>query len=146
MFLKRMCQRYGEPPERSVPAKAIKAALNLVSVLFGQVYLPTYSNGLKENASFVGAQWRSPDASGLQTIVWRCQWERTHVGSLKDQLVAYNQDDCAALTLLTEELVRLRLESKPEQMWILLTPQNNMRQSAARKSTAISRNCCGRLT
>ena len=112
MFLKRMCQRYGEPPERSMSAKAIKAALNLVSVLFGQVYLPTYSNGLKDNASFVGAQWRSPDASGLQTIVWRCQWERTHVGSLKDQLIAYNQDDCVALTVLTEELVRLRLESK----------------------------------
>jgi hypothetical protein len=108
-----------------------------VSVLFGQVYLPTYSNGLKENASFVGAQWRSSDVSGLQTIVWRCQWERTHVGSLKDQLIAYNQDDCAALTLLTEELLKLRLESKTRtNVDFADTPK----QHATERGTEIHRN------
>ena len=49
MFLKRMCDRYGGPPEDSAAAKAIASSINLLSVIFAQVYFPTYSNGLKGN-------------------------------------------------------------------------------------------------
>ena len=59
-FLKRMCQRYGELPEESIPATAIRSAVNLLSVVFAQVYFPTYSNSLKDIASWLGFVWSEP--------------------------------------------------------------------------------------
>lgn len=112
IFLKRMCDRYGRLPKGLVRGKIINGALNLLSIIFAQVYFPTYSNGLKDIASFIGAHWQAPQANGLHTILWRSEWERTRVVSLKDQLIAYNRDDCAALALLAEELVKLGRESK----------------------------------
>jgi predicted RecB family nuclease len=112
IFLKQMCDRYGESPKGLVGVKIIDEALNLLSIIFAQVYFPTYSNGLKDNASFIGAHWQLPDSDGLHTILWRSEWERTRVISLKDQLIAYNRDDCAALGLLAEELGKLERESK----------------------------------
>ena len=41
-FLRRLCERYGEPPEESDAAKAIKTAVNLLTVIFAQVYFPSY--------------------------------------------------------------------------------------------------------
>jgi predicted RecB family nuclease len=112
MFLKQMFDRYGEPPKAPARAKIIDGALNLLSIIFAQVYFPTYSNGLKDNASFIGAHWESPDSDGHHAILWRSEWERTRVISLKEQLIAYNRDDCAALALLAGELVKLGRESK----------------------------------
>ena len=82
------------------------------NIIFAQVYFPTYSNGLKDNAGFIGAHWQCPDPDGLHTIIWRSEWERTRVSSLKDQLIAYNRDDCVALGLLAEELGKLGIQSK----------------------------------
>ena len=53
-FLKKMCDRYGAPPEDSNAANAIASSINLLSVIFAQVYFPAYSNGLKEIARFLG--------------------------------------------------------------------------------------------
>jgi predicted RecB family nuclease len=66
IFLKQMCDRYGEPPKGLVRAKIFNEALNLLSIIFARVYFPTYSN-----ASFIGAHWQSPDSDGLHTILWR---------------------------------------------------------------------------
>jgi predicted RecB family nuclease len=112
IFLKQMYDRYGEPPKGPVQSKIISEALNLLSIIFAQVYFPTYSNGLKDIASSIGARWQSPEADGLHTILWRSEWERTRAVSLKNQLIAYNQDDCAALALLADELVKLEREAK----------------------------------
>ena len=112
IFLKQMCDRYGEPTKGLVQGKIINGALNLLSIIFAQVYFPTYSNGLKDIASSIGARWQSPEADGLHTILWRSEWERTRAVSLKNQLTAYNRDDCAALALLADELVKLERESK----------------------------------
>ena len=103
-----MCDRYGGLPKGLVRGKIINGALNLLSIIFAQVYFPTYSHGLKDIASFIGAHWQAPQANGLHTILWRSEWERTRVVSLKDQLIAYNRDDCAALALLAEERNLLR--------------------------------------
>ena len=64
-FLKKMCDRYGGPPEDSVAAQAIVSSVNLLSVIFAQVYFPSYSNGLKENTRFLGFEWTDSSASGL---------------------------------------------------------------------------------
>jgi predicted RecB family nuclease len=65
IFLKRMCNRYGGPPENSSAARAIASSVNLLSVIFAQVYFPSYSNGLKEIAGCLGFEWKDPSSSGL---------------------------------------------------------------------------------
>ena len=107
VFLKRMAERYGEPLEGSGAANAIKSALNLVSFLFAQVYFPTYSNALKEIASWLGYKWSSTTPSGTQSIIWRMNWEQSRDPSIKQSLVTYNSEDCHALQVLTETLLRI---------------------------------------
>jgi predicted RecB family nuclease len=107
MFLERMCDRYGGPPEDSAAGKAIASSINLLSVIFAQVYFPTYSNSLKEIAGFLGFEWTDPSASGLQSIVWRSRWEESGMHSDREKLIAYNAEDCEALSLVSQTLARL---------------------------------------
>lgn len=106
-FLKRMCARYGEPPEGSVVARAMTSSVNLLSVIFAQIYFPGYSNGLKDTANHLGFAWSDPAASGLQSIVWRSQWEESPNPSIQEKLVRYNAEDCQALELVTRTLAHL---------------------------------------
>jgi predicted RecB family nuclease len=76
--------------------------VNVLSIIHAHVYFPTYSNGLKEIAGHLGFRWTTPGASGAQSIDWRRRWEETRGDTLKDLLTVYNQDDCAALRLVTE--------------------------------------------
>ena len=106
-FLKRMCDRYGGPPKDSTLDKAIASSVNLLSVIYARVYFPTYSNGLKEIARFLGFEWDDPLASGLQSIVWRSRWEESRDLFLQTNLITYNSDDCEALSLVAHTLWRL---------------------------------------
>ena len=106
-FLKKMCARYGSPLEGSIAAEAIASSLNLLSLMFARVYFPSYSNGLKENARFLGFEWSDATAEGLQAIVWRHLWEDSPNPELREKLIAYNNEDCAALGIVTRVLGRL---------------------------------------
>jgi predicted RecB family nuclease len=106
-FLKRMGERHGKPPESSVAAKAIKAPVNLVSVIFARVYFPTFSNGLKEIAGYLGFHWSDSTVTGTQTIRWRHEWAESRSLFLKSLLMAYNADDCKALDVLVSKLGEL---------------------------------------
>ena len=108
-FLKRMCERHGGPPEHSAAGKAIASSVNLLSLIYARIYFPAYSNGLKEIARFLGFEWTDPSASGLLSIAWRSQWEKSQNASWRDRLVAYNADDCEALSLVARTIVRLLL-------------------------------------
>ncbi len=81
--------------------------VNVLSFIYGKVYFPARSNSLKDIGRFIGAFWTSPNASGLQTLVWRHQWEETRHTEYKQLLVTYNQEDCLALQTLTNELTRI---------------------------------------
>ena len=102
-----MCDRYGGPREDSAAAKAIASSVNLLSVIFAQIYFPSYSNGLKEIAKFIGFEWTEPSSSGLQSIVWRHRWEESSDPTIREKLIAYNADDCEALRLVAHTLDRL---------------------------------------
>jgi hypothetical protein len=67
-----------------------------VSLIHANVYFPTYSNSLKEVANYLGFKWSQPDISGRLSIMWRAEWESTLDPRLKQQLLAYNADDCEA--------------------------------------------------
>ncbi len=51
--------------------------VNVASSVYGKVYFPVRSNGLKPLGRFLGAAWTDPEASGLQSLVWRHRWEMT---------------------------------------------------------------------
>ena len=104
IFLKRMSERYGKPADVST-ARAISTSINLLSVTFAQVYFPVFSNGLKDIAGFLGCKWSNSQSSGLQSIVWRHQWEVTHGRVFKDALLTYNAEDCQALESFTRRLL-----------------------------------------
>ncbi len=106
-FLKAMKERHGEPPDESVSAKAIGAAINLVSAVFARIYFPTFSNGLKEIACYLGFNWSVALASGVQTIVWRETWLSRGEAPNRQKLIFYNADDCAALGLVTLRILSL---------------------------------------
>jgi len=82
--------------------------VNVNKYIFGKVYFPVYSNRLKEIGAFIRATWTSPNASGLQSLVWRHHWEETHNIEYQAMLLTYNQEDCQALKLLTDELSRIK--------------------------------------
>lgn len=44
---------------------------NVNSLVFGRVYFPVRSNGLKALAPYAGARWTQPEATGLTSLVWR---------------------------------------------------------------------------
>lgn len=81
--------------------------VNLNASIYGKVYFPTRSNNLKELGKLVGAAWTAPDASGLQSLVWRYRWEETGESQYQEMLVTYNREDCEALWFLLEELSKI---------------------------------------
>ena len=95
-FLKRMVARYGCPTNDAL-GKAIESPVNLLSVIYARIYFPTYSNGLKDMAKFLGFKWSEPNVSGVQAIVWRHEWEKSGKPALKQKLIEYNTEDCEGL-------------------------------------------------
>jgi transposase-like protein len=91
--------------------------VNLVSVIFAQMYFPTFSNGLKEIAEYLGFTWSTRIASGVQTIAWRHEWEATKEPSLKSEILSYNAQDCEALQIVTKkigDLAQASLETRDQ--------------------------------
>ena len=84
-----------------------KRFVNINSFIYGKIYFPTYSNGLKDLGKSLGAKWANEKASGLQTIIWRDEWEEGQT-QRKEDLQTYNQEDCLALKILTNELSRIQ--------------------------------------
>jgi predicted RecB family nuclease len=110
-FLKKMCDRYGGPPKESAVAGAISTSVNALSLIFAQIYFPTYSNGLKEIARCLGFEWGDPSSSGLRSIIWRHDWEASGNPKFREKLTAYNTEDCEALCLVARTLGQI---SQPE--------------------------------
>src|SRR5262249_21771912 len=98
-FLKRM--RRGTKRKKTVD-RVLKSLINVLSLVYAHLYFPTYSNGLKEVGACLGCSWSAPDASGIQSIAWRIQWEATHDEQWKQKLLTYNLEDCAALRRVVE--------------------------------------------
>ena len=110
-FLKRMCERYGGPREGSAAAIAIAHPTNLLSLIYARIYFPTFSNGLKDIAGYLGFQWSGSPASGLEAIVWRHRWEASRDHAERQALLDYNRQDCEALQIVANRVVDLHCEA-----------------------------------
>lgn len=109
VFLKRMKERYGDLGRSKLVEKLIAQSVNLLSVIYAQIYFPTYSNGLKEIAQYLGFRWSDSAASGANSLMWRSKWEYSEDVSLKQKLITYNAEDCEALERVTAAVTRLCL-------------------------------------
>jgi predicted RecB family nuclease len=109
-FFKRMRKTalQKEPVDR-----VLEALVNTLSVVYGHFYFPCYSNGLKEVGAYLGSSWSEPEASGLQSVVWRRRWEATKDEEWKRKLLTYNREDCAALMKVTEVVYAAVAERQP---------------------------------
>jgi predicted RecB family nuclease len=72
-------------------------SFNILTLISNDIYIPTYTNGLKDIANQLGFEWSDEKASGLQSIVWRYNWELNPDIKLKEKLITYNIEDCRAL-------------------------------------------------
>lgn len=111
-FLKRMSERHVGFETSSSAPQGNASAINLLSFLFGRIYFPTHSNRLKDVGAILGARWNSPSVTGLQAVSWRGDWEQSREAEIKGRLLTYNQDDCAALDILTTEVLNLVTNAK----------------------------------
>ena len=73
-------------------------------MVYLHVYFPVHSNSLKDIAGYLGFCWSDPDASGLQSVVWRHRWEESGSIAFKEKLVTYNLEDCEALRRVADFL------------------------------------------
>lgn len=87
--------------------KILANSFNVLNIFTHNIYPPTYSNSLKDIARFLKFDWSEKDASGLQSIVWRYNWEVSEDGHLKHKLIQYNMEDCHALKKIKEWMVEI---------------------------------------
>jgi predicted RecB family nuclease len=85
--------------------------VNVAASIYGKVYFPVRSNGLKSLGRFLGAAWTDPHASGLQSLVWRHRWEITRDEQCRQSLMQYNHEDCEAVRLLVDRLEQIRRDA-----------------------------------
>ena len=97
--------------------------VNVASSVYGKVYFPVRSNGLKPLGRFLGAAWTDPQASGLQSLVWRHRWEVTRDERFRQSLLQYNREDCEAVRLLVDRLDQIRRDAASD-------PTDRVRQPA----------------
>ena len=95
-------RRICEPRYAAILDRIVKASTNVLTLINSQVYFPTYSNSLKDIASYLGFKWTEANASGIQSIIWRDQWTLNGDPSLKRKLIGYNQEDCVALKTICD--------------------------------------------
>jgi predicted RecB family nuclease len=108
-FLRHMKARYGAVTANGGPVQeqVMERAHNILSVLCGHVYFPTYANSLKEIASFLGFRWSMEAPSGQRSLWLRRTWELTGSEAAKRELLSYNADDCTALEVVAKAVQQL---------------------------------------
>jgi hypothetical protein len=85
----------------------IENSFNILTLISNDIYIPNYNNGLKDIANYLGFYWSNEKASGLQSIIWRYEWEINQETELKNNLIKYNIEDCRALIQVQNWLVSL---------------------------------------
>ena len=112
-FMRRMGERYGRPHPDSPAGKAVQSATNLLSYIFARIYFPTYTNGLKEIAAWLGYAYTQKDPSGARAIEWRLSWERSRDDAFRQRLIVYNGEDCVALAVVAGAVRSLAAQAPP---------------------------------
>ena len=108
-FIETMSKRYTEDNE-GLFKKPDTNLVNTLSLMYGNIYFPTYSNNLKDIGAYLGQKWSEEHATGLQSLFWRYEWETSGDESFKKRLIQYNLEDCLALKAVTEAVMAISNE------------------------------------
>jgi len=68
---------------------------------------PTRDHSIKTLAKFLGFRWRDPHPSGAASIEWYHRWVEERDPALRQRILDYNEDDCAAMAVLLDAVCRL---------------------------------------
>ena len=103
-----MKERYPDTaPSATFVDDLLARSINLLTPIFGSIYFPTYSNGLKDVAPYLGFQWTDADACGALASLWRLEWELTLDESIKAKICRYNMEDCRAVEVVATAIDRI---------------------------------------
>jgi len=94
--LKRISKKLSQSYQNKIK-RIIGNSFNILTLISNDIYVPTYTNGLKDIANYLDFKWSDEKASGLQSIIWRYKWELNPDLKLKEKLITYNIEDCRAL-------------------------------------------------
>jgi predicted RecB family nuclease len=101
MALKKMAAFLPEVTRCGLEAM-LQRSVNVLSLVHPHFYFPTYSSSLKEIGKRLGCENMKLETTGLQSIIWRTEWEAERNAEWKAKLVDYNRTDCLTLRKLTE--------------------------------------------
>ncbi len=90
---------------KNVVERILEKSVNVLAIIYGNIYFPTYSNSLKNIASYLGFKWTTQNATGLDAIYWRKHWLDNRCEKTKEELIQYNLDDCLALQKVTNFII-----------------------------------------
>jgi predicted RecB family nuclease len=110
-FLKTLSERHGNQFQGQLD-NAMKNAVNLLSQFLGEIYFPTFSNGLKDIGTWLGFAWSDKMLVGLDSISRRHDWERSRDASIKERLIRYNIEDCRAAEVVNAALQQLHVANQ----------------------------------
>ncbi len=104
--LKRLMQRYAL--EEAVFNRYVEQEYDLYTELVTRYSdWPTYSYGIKQIAGLVGFNWRDPDPSGANSIVWYNEYLNDSTRpELLERILNYNEDDCRAMIAIKDYFAR----------------------------------------
>lgn len=63
---------------------------------------PTRDHSIKTLAGFLGFSWRDTHPSGAASIEWFNRWIQTGDNTVKQRILAYNEDDCRATRVVLD--------------------------------------------
>lgn len=104
VHLERLAERYGL--QDNIRGVIFSNMRDLYKDAVSCFAFPTYGNGLKEVASYMGYKWKHPDVDALETIALYFQYlEDPDKNKDKiEKVVDYNEDDCRATMLVRDWL------------------------------------------
>ena len=106
-FIRRMEKRYSSY-KPDISARLRERATNVLALIHGWIHFPTLSNGLKDIAGLLGFHWSGPVGTGLECALWRRRWEHQADVGLRDEIIRYNSEDCAALETVVDAIYAIR--------------------------------------
>jgi uncharacterized protein len=94
--IKRLAERYNLTEE--VEISVLPHMIDLHRIATKTFAFPTYTNGLKDVAAFLGFKWRHDDINALDAIAYYLRYQtnpETYWGKI-EAVIDYNEDDCRA--------------------------------------------------
>jgi uncharacterized protein len=113
--MKQLADRYGMTAEAE--AMLFPLMIDLHRVATAAFVFPTYTNGLKDIASFLGYKWRHDDINALDAIAYYLRFQKNPEGYREKMkaVIDYNEDDCRATKIVKDWLRARSLELRQTQ-------------------------------